>query len=136
MNNISLVGRLTRDPEIKILPGSGLSKTTFSVAVDRNYKTKDGNKVTDFIPIEVLGKVAEFCANYLNKGRLVSIQGSVYVDRYADQEGNNKTFTKVHANTVQALDSGKDKTNSEPQYEPQGLDPQGFQAIDDDDIPF
>lgn len=135
MNNISLVGRLTRDPELKYLPGSGTAKLTFSIAVDRDYK-KDGNKITDFIPVEGLGKPAETWSNYLGKGRLVGIQGSMQVDRYTDDSGNNKTFTKVHAKSVEYLDSGKDKPNNEPQYEPQGLDPQGFQAIDDDDIPF
>jgi len=135
MNNISLVGRLTRDPELKYFQ-SGTAKLTFSIAVDRDYKTKDGNKITDFIPVEALGKSAETWSNYLGKGRLVGIQGSMYVDRYTDESGNNKTFAKVFAKNVEFLDYGKDKTNNEPQYEPQGLDPQGFQAIDDDDIPF
>lgn len=135
MNNITLVGRLTRDPELKYFK-SGTAKLTFSIAVDRDYKTKDGNKVTDFIPVEALGKSAETWSNYLGKGRQVGIQGSMYVDRYTDESGNNRTFTKVHAKNVEFLDSGKDKTSNEPQFEPQGLDPQGFQAIDDDDIPF
>jgi len=134
MNNISLVGRLTRDPELKYFQ-SGTAKLTFSIAVDRDYKTKDGNKVTDYIPVEGLGKSAETWSNHLGKGRQVAIQGSMYVDRYTDDSGNNKTFTKVHAKSVEYLDSGRDKSN-EPQFEPQGLSPQGFQAIDDDDIPF
>ncbi|GAA0229706.1 single-stranded DNA-binding protein [Metaclostridioides mangenotii] len=135
MNNITLVGRLTRDPELKYFQ-SGTAKLTFSIAVDRDYKTKDGNKLTDYIPVEALGKSAETWSNYLGKGRQVGIQGSMYVDRYTDESGNNRTFTKVHAKNVEFLDSGKDKTSNEPQFEPQGLDPQGFQAIDDDDIPF
>ena len=134
MNNITLVGRLTRDPELKYFQ-SGTAKLTFSIAVDRDYKTKDGNKITDYIPVEALGKSAETWSNFLGKGRQVGIQGSMQVDRYTDDSGNNKTFTKVHAKSVEYLDSGRDKPN-EPQYEPQGLDPQGFQAIDDDDIPF
>jgi len=136
MNNISLVGRLTRDPELKFIPGSGKAKLTFSIAVDRDYKTKEGNKVTDFIPVEALGKPAETWSNYLGKGRQVGIQGSMYVDRYTDESGNNRIFTKVFAKNLQFLDSGKDNSNNKPQYEPRGLDPQGFQAIDDDDIPF
>lgn len=134
MNNITLVGRLTRDPELKYFQ-SGTAKLTFSIAVDRDYKTKDGNKITDFIPVEAIGKSAETWSNYLGKGRQVGIQGSMQVDRYTDDSGNNKTFAKVFAKNVEFLDYGKDKSN-EPQYEPQGLDPQGFQAIDDDDIPF
>ena len=54
---------------------------------------KDGTKETDFIPIEVIGKAAEFCANYLSKGRLIAAQGSIKVDRYQTQEGENRTFT-------------------------------------------
>ena len=84
---------------------------------------------------------------YLGKGRLVSIQGSIKVDNYQDQQGNRRTFTKVSAMRINSLDSNKDKqqgqgTNQgftpsfEPSFQPQGLDPQGFQAIDDDDIPF
>ena len=96
-----------------------------------------------------MGKPAEFCANYISKGRLVAIQGSIRVDQYKTQTGENRTFTKVSARNVQALDSNRNRMDSpypetsrgseptfEPSFEPQGLDPQGFQAIDDDDIPF
>ena len=149
MNHVVLVGRLTRDPELRYIPGTGTPVATFSVAIDRDYTKKDGTKETDFIPVEVMGKPAEFCANYISKGRLVAIQGSIRVDQYKSQTGENRTFTKVSARNVQALDSNRNRTDSpypetsrgseptfEPSFEPQGLDPQGFQAIDDDDIPF
>ena len=111
---------------------------------------KDGTKETDFIPVEVIGKSAEFCANYISKGRLVAVQGNLRVDRYQTQSGENRTFTKVSSRSVQALDSNRGKSENpyveshqgsqagfEPSFEPtQGLDPNGFQAIDDDDIPF
>ena len=107
-------------------------------------------KETDFIPVEVIGKSAEFCANYISKGRLVAVQGNLRVDRYQTQSGENRTFTKVSSRSVQALDSNRGKSENpyveshqgsqagfEPSFEPtQGLDPNGFQAIDDDDIPF
>jgi single-strand DNA-binding protein len=95
-----------------------------------------------------MGKAAEFCANYISKGRLVAIQGNLRVDRYQTPSGENRTFTKVSTNAVQALDSKNRSENTygeshqssapsfEPSFEPTGLDPQGFQAIDDDDIPF
>lgn len=148
MNHVVLVGRLTRDPELRYIPGTGTTVATFAIAIDRNYKKKDGTKETDFIPVETMGKTAEFCANYIPKGRLVAIQGSIRVDRYTDQNTNEaKTFTKVSARNVQSLESSKDQgvqdnNNSgfepkfEPSFEPSGLDPQGFTAIDDDDIPF
>ena len=149
MNHVLLVGRLTSEPELRYIPGTGTPVATFSVAIDRDYTKKDGTKETDFIPVEVMGKPAEFCANYISKGRLVAVQGSIRIDQYKTQTGENRTFTKVSARNVQALDSNRNRTDSpypeasrgsepifEPSFEPQGLDPQGFQAIDDDDIPF
>lgn len=136
MNNVVLVGRLTKDPELRYIPNSGTPVATFTVAVDRDYKKKDGTKETDFIPIEIIGKAAEFCANYITKGRLVAIQGSIKVDRYQTQDGENKTFTKVSGRSVQALDYPKDNQQGTNNITNPGLDPNGFQAIDDDDIPF
>lgn len=146
MNHVVLVGRLTRDPELRYIPGTGTAVTKFSIAVDRDYKKKDGTKETDFIPVEIMGKPAEYCANYIPKGRLVAIQGEIRVDRYTDQNTNEaKTFTKVFARNIQSLESNKKEAQNngefepkfEPSFEPSGLDPQGFTAIDDDDdIPF
>lgn len=128
MNQIILVGRLTKDPELRYIPNTGTPVATFTLAVDRNYKDKEGNVQTDFIPVEVMGKVADFVANYITKGRLVAVNGSIRVDRYM-KDDENRTFTKVSAKSVQALDSNKNKSqNTEV--------PQGFQAIDDDEIPF
>ena len=144
MNSVVLVGRLTKDPELRYISGTGTPVATFTLAIDRDYTKKDGSKDTDFIPIEVMGKSAEFCANYIAKGRLVAIQGSIRVDRYQTQSGENKTFTKVSARNIQALDSKNSnaavssgqQTDNTPNFEPGQLDPNGFQAIDDDDIPF
>lgn len=149
MNHVVLVGRLTKDPELRYIPGTGTAVASFSIAIDRDFTKKDGSKDTDFIPVEVMGKPAEFCANYISKGRLVAIQGSIRVDNYQTQSGEKRTFTKVSARNIQALDSNKNRSDSpnqnqnqgfepsfEPSFEPAGLDPQGFQAIDDDDIPF
>ena len=134
MNNVVLAGRLTRDPELKYIPGSGAAVANFAIAVDREFTGKDGKKETDFIDIQVWGKSAENCATYIGKGSLVAIQGSIRVDSYQDQEGNNRKITRVNANRVQFLDSKKDKqeNNTMP-----GFEPQGFQQVDDtDEIPF
>lgn len=128
MNQVALVGRLTKDPDLRYIPGSGTPVASFTIAIDRDYTKKDGTKDTDFIPVETMGKVAEFVTNYMTKGRLVSVQGSMRVDRYM-KDDENRTFTKVAAKSVQALDSNKNKYNTQ---EP----PQIFSAIDDDDIPF
>ncbi len=136
MNSVVLVGRLTKDPELRYIPNSGTPVATFTIAIDRDYKKKDGTKETDFIPIEIIGKAAEFCANYITKGRLVAIQGNLRVDRYQTQDGENRTFTKVSGRSVQALDYPKDNQQGTNNIANPGLDPNGFQAIDDDDIPF
>ena len=119
MNNITLIGRLTVDPEPKVLQ-NGTTSTSFTVAVDRNYKDKEGKKITDFIPCQTMGNTAEFVNNYLSKGRLVAIEGSLQIDRY-EKDGQKKTFTKVHVNRIQALD--KKETGK-------------FQPTDDTEVPF
>ncbi|EGT4908133.1 single-stranded DNA-binding protein [Clostridioides difficile] len=135
MNNVAMIGRLTKDPELKYIPGSGTAVSTFTIAIDRDYVKKDGNKEIDFIPVEVMGKLAEVCANNLNKGRLIGVEGSIRVNSY-EKEGEKRTYTKVHANKIKFLDYKKDDAEKEYMFEPKGLDQQGFQAIDDPDIPF
>lgn len=138
MNSVSLVGRLTKDPELRYIPGTGTAVATFTIAINRDYTKKDGTREVDFIPVEVIGKAAEFCANYITKGRLIAIQGSIRVDRYQTQSGENRTFTKVNTRSIEALDyKNTSQQDINPSFEPTpGLDPNGFQAIDDDDIPF
>ena len=134
MNNVVLVGRLTRDVELKYIQGSGTPVANFAIAVDREFTGKDGKKEVDFIDIQVWGKSAENCANYIGKGSLVAIQGSIRVDSYQDQDGNNRKITRVNANRVQFLDSKKDNQNNNMTPANQFQD---FQEVDDtDDIPF
>ena len=134
MNNVVLVGRLTRDVELKYIQGSGAAVANFAIAVDREFTGKDGKKEVDFIDIQVWGKSAENCATYIGKGSLVAIQGSIRVDSYQDQDGNSRKITRVNANRVQFLDSKKDNQSSN--IAPTGQF-QDFQQVDDtDDIPF
>ena len=139
MNQVVIVGRLVRDSELKYLQGNGTAALSFSVAVDRDYKKKDGTKETDFINMQMMGPRAEKLAEYLTKGKLIATSGSLRVNNYKDQEGNNRSFTFVNVNNLEFIPTGKKEDNQPtftPSFEPQGLDPQGFQAIDDDDIPF
>lgn len=140
MNNVVLVGRLTRDPELRYIPGSGTAISQFAIAVDREFTGKDGKKETDFIDIQVWGKMAENCANYIAKGSLVAIQGSIRIESYQNQAGEKRKATKINASRVQFLDSKKNNGANEPKFEPsfsaEGLDPQGFEVINDNDIPF
>lgn len=133
MNNVVLVGRLTKDPELRYITGSGTAVATFTMAIDRDYKNKDGSITTDFIPVEIMGKPAEFVANYITKGRLVGVQGSVRVDRYETPDGEKRTFTKVAGRNIQALES---KSKAEQGEQAPQEAPAGFSAVDDDDVPF
>ena len=132
MNNVALVGRLTRDVELKYIQGSGTAVANFAIAVDREFTGKDSKKEVDFIDIQVWSKSAENCATYIGKGSLVAIQGSIRVDSYQDQDGNNRKITRVNANRVQFLDSKKDK--KEANIIPDGQF-ENF-TVEDDDIPF
>ena len=132
MNNVVIVGRLTKDPELKYLT-SGTAVATFTLAIDRDYKNKDGSITTDFIPVEIMGKPAEFVANYITKGRLVAIQGSIRVDRYETPDGEKRTFTKVAGRNIQALES---KSQAEQGEQAPHEAPAEFSAVDDDDVPF
>lgn len=141
MNHVVLVGRLTKDPDLRFVPGEGTPVVNFTLAINRGYKNKEGKSEADFIYVEAWNKQAENIAQYCMKGSLIGVQGSLRVETYMHQE-QKRSITKVRANQVEFL-SSNNNNNSEgtptftPSFEaPQGLDPNGFQAIDDDEIPF
>ncbi len=105
MNSVVIVGRLGQDPEIKYFE-SGSVKARFSVAVNRTFSKQ--NPVTDWFNIEVWGKQAEFVGEWIKKGSLVSVQGSLEVSRWTDQAGNPKEFPIVKATSVSFVGSKKD----------------------------
>lgn len=105
MNHIILVGRLTRDPELKYTP-SGVPVANFDLAVDRPLQ-KDKEKETDFIRIVVWNKLAENCANYLGKGRLIAVEGRLQIRSYEGQDGQKRYVAEVVASEVQFLDKAK-----------------------------
>ena len=140
MNHVVLVGRLTKDLELRYIAGNGTPVANFVLAVDREFTGKDGKKETDFLNIQVWGKSAENCANYIGKGSLVAVQGSIIIEKY-EKDGERRAFIKINANKVQFLDSKKDKQenkNFTPSFKPSGLslDIDEFEAIHNDDIPF
>ena len=106
MNSVILIGRLTRDPELRYIPSTGNALTTFSIAVDRAFTGKDGQKQTDFFNIVVWGKSAEYCANYLAKGRLAAVKGSIQNRTYDTKEGEKRYITEIVAENVQILEWG------------------------------
>lgn len=105
MNLVTLIGRFTADPELKFFSsGTAISKGT--IAIDRSYK-KDNQTVTDFIPVEVWGKQAEYFATCIQKGYLVAVSGSLHIDRYVDSDGNNRNFAKVVVHKLMRLNVPK-----------------------------
>ena len=135
MNHVVLIGRLTKDVELKYIQRTGTPVANFAIAVDREFTGKDGKKEVDFIDIQVWGKSAENCSNYIGKGSLVGVQGSIRIDLYQNKEGENRKITRVNANRVQFLDTKRSEQGSKDNAN--ALEYAGFQQIDDnDDIPF
>ena len=102
MNNVVLMGRLTRDPELR--KAGETSVTNFTLAVDRDRKNKDGERETDFIRVTVFGKQAETVCKWLAKGKRTMVQGRIQTGSYTDKDGNNRYTTDVIANRVQFID--------------------------------
>jgi single-strand DNA-binding protein len=126
LNQVTLIGRLTRDPELKYTPGNGIPVATFSLAVDRPFTNQDGEKETDFINIVVWRKLAETCANHIGKGRLVAVVGRLQIRSYENKEGNKVKIAEVVADMVRFLDGKKGNNDNEP----------ATHNISDDDCPF
>lgn len=108
LNRIVLIGRLTKDPELRYTP-NGVAVATFTLAVDRNRKNAQGERETDFINIVVWQKQAENVANYLSKGKLAAVDGRLQIRSYDGQDGQRRWMTEVVADTVRFLspkDSG------------------------------
>lgn len=124
MNNIILIGRLTKDPELRYTQ-AGKAVCSFTLAVDRPYS--GDKKEADFINIVVWNKVGENCAQYLKKGRKAAVQGRLQVRSYEDDNGKKKYITEVVANSVEFLEFGNKQQN-----EDFGIDVD----FDESDVPF
>ncbi len=111
MNKVVLIGRLTKDPELKFTPGSGTAVTTLTLAVNRRFK-KEGQPEADFIPIVVWGKQAESTANYMSKGKLLSVAGRIETRSYEAKDGTRRYVTEVIADEVHFLEWGGNKASS------------------------
>lgn len=133
MNQAIIIGRLTADPEVRYTQ-SQMAVATFTVAISRG-KDKDGkDKGADFPKIIVLGKQAENCERYLEKGRLVGIQGRIQTGSYENKEGKKVYTTEVVADRVEFLEWGE-KTKSDADFKQAPDAPEGFMALEDD-VPF
>jgi len=105
MNKVVLVGRLTKDPELKFAQGTGTAVATFTVAVNRRFK-REGQPDADFIPVVTFGKQAEATANYMSKGKLLSVSGNIQTRNYEAKDGTRRYVTEVVADEVDFLEWG------------------------------
>ena len=145
MNSVSLIGRLTRDPEVRYGAASQTAVARFSIAIDRG-RDRDGNdRGADYPNIVCFGRTAELVEKYLGKGRLVGIQGRIQTGSY-EKDGKKVYTTEVLADRVEFLDRG-DRADGSAQQRSTGFSapaenaapaiPEGFsQLLTDDDIPF
>jgi len=107
LNRVILIGRLTRDPELRYTP-SGVAVTQFTIAVDRPFTSQGGEREADFIPVVTWRQLAETCANYLRKGRLTAVEGRIQVRNYENNEGKRVYVTEVIADNVRFLESNRE----------------------------
>lgn len=110
MNKIILVGRLARDPEYR-QSTSGIGMTTFTIAVARNYKNKEGNYDADFLPCVCYRQTAEFINKYFKKGNLIGVEGRVQIRNYDAQDGSKRYVTEVVVESAEFV-GGKNETSS------------------------
>ncbi len=141
MNKVILIGRLTKDPELRYT-ASNIAYCQFTVAVDRRYKSENGQQTADFIGVAAWRQTAEFVSKYFSKGNKIGITGSIQTRTWDDKEGQKHYITEVVADEVEFVESKKKETS-----EYQGVaDPDtgkqsnadNFYVLDEDDgdIPF
>lgn len=136
LNKIVLMGRLTRDPELR-RTNSGTAVASFTIAVDRDFKGQGGEKETDFIDIVAWRNTAEFVSKYFSKGRMAVVEGRLQIRDWTDKEGNKRRSAEVVADNVYFGDSKKDGDATGASYT--GTDTSSeFKEIDEDDgeLPF
>lgn len=137
INNVVLVGRLTRDPELRYTP-SNVAVATFSLAVNRNFKNQAGDREADFISCIMWRQQAENFANWLKKGALVGITGRIQTRSYDNQQGQRVYVTEVVAESFQILekkDNAANNASMENQIPP-SFEKTNPMDISDDNLPF
>ena len=136
LNRIILMGRLTRDPELRHTQ-AGTSVASFSLAVDRDFKDKQtGEKTTDFIDIVAWRQTAEFVSRFFTKGRMAVVDGRLQTNIWTDKDGNKRSSLEVVADSVYFGDSRKSEGNA-PESEFPEQNGQEFSEVDDDgELPF
>jgi single-strand DNA-binding protein len=134
MNVCILIGRLTKDNELKFTPGKGTAVINNTLAVD---KFVDGKKEVEFINIVIWGKAAETVANYTNKGSMIGVQGNIQTRTYDAKDGTKRYVAEVHTSQIQLLGSKPQNGNTDS-FDRAMKDFEGVEMtlVDDGDIPF
>lgn len=128
LNHIVIMGRTTKTPELRRTP-NGVAVTTFTLAVDRDFKNQNGEKETDFIDCVAWKGTAEFVANYVTKGRMLAVEGRLQLRDYTDKEGNKRKVAEVIASGVFFADSKREEN--------MGSLPKTFTEVEDNEtLPF
>lgn len=141
LNSVCLVGRLTKDPELRYTPNNQ-AVATFSLAVNRNFKSQNGEREADFINCVIWRQQAENLANWAKKGALIGITGIIQTRSYENQQGRRVYVTEVVANDFQLLESRKEREGgqsqgySHPDFSRQTQNDANPMDISDDDLPF
>ena len=143
MNKAILMGRLTKDPELRHTSTNNVACCNFTIAVDRKFQKQGEEKQTDFIPVVTWNKTAEFCGNWFKKGKRVLVSGRIQVRSWDDENGNKRWATEVVADEVEFAD-GKGDSGYEPMETSKNNntasvkeDIQGLSPLDvDTELPF
>lgn len=114
LNNVSIAGNLTRDPEVRFV-GNNTAVCNLGVAINRRFKDSSGEQreETTFVDVEAWGRTAEICGQYLTKGRNVYIDGSLKLDQWQDKEGKNQSKLRVRAQNVQFIGGGGNREDGD-----------------------
>lgn len=134
MNRVIITGNLANDPEA-FTTQSGIARSTFRVAVQRRFANAQGQREADFLTVVAWRQTADFCNNYLAKGRKVAVEGSIQTRSYDAQDGSKRYVTEIIADHVEALTSAN--TDNGPTPPPSREDKaEDFTEVDDDELPF
>ena len=135
MNKFQFLGRLTRDPESRVLPNSNTPVTTFSLAVNRRFADANGERKTDFFNLTAFGKLADFCAKYYRKGQQVLVEGRIQNRSWDDQNGQKRYATDFIIENAYCADSRRDQDTSDG-VPSSSMDGEFITVDDTDDLPF
>ena len=142
MNKVILIGNLANDPE-PFTTQSGISRSTFRIAVQRRFANAQGVREADFFTVIAWRQTADFCNRYLSKGRKVAVEGSIQNRSYDAQDGSKRFVTEVIADSIESVGSRgdgqarpRDEGPTPPPAPPAGPAMNNFTEVEDDELPF